>query len=324
VRKRRRWPYWFLATLLALGTAAVLIAMQPTFGVGPEVQAMVQADRLRAHVKMLAETLVPRDHTHVENLDRAAAYIHGELAATGAQVSEQPFVANGRTYRNVIATYGPRSGERIVVGAHYDAFEALPAADDNASGVAGLIELGRLLGAEAPKMRTELVAYTLEEPPYFDTDLMGSSVHARTLKKERLHVRAMLSLEMIGYFSDAPHSQSFPTSLLGLLYPTTGNYITVIGRIGGGSLVRKVKKAMRGATPLPVHSMNGPRFLPGIDFSDHASYWDEGFPAAMITDTAFYRNDRYHTARDTPDTLDYDRMGMVVKGVYAAVKALAE
>jgi Zn-dependent M28 family amino/carboxypeptidase len=284
----------------------------------------VDAARLEAHVRMLSETLGPRDEGHPENLDRVAAYLRKEFEqAKAAAVWEQPFESRGRTYRNVIASFGPRTNELIVVGAHYDTAGALPGADDNASGVAGLIELAYLLGRTPPAMRVELVAFTLEEPPYFRSPLMGSAVHAASLRAQGTSVRAMISLEMIGYFSDRPDSQQYPVALLKALYPSRGNFITVVGKLDQGRTLRRVKGAMHGASPLPVYSINAPRAIPGVDFSDHLNYWNQGYDAVMITDTAFYRNPNYHTFTDTPETLDYRRMAMVVQGVYAAVGALA-
>jgi hypothetical protein len=131
----------------------------------------------------------------------------------------------------------------------------------------------------------------------------------------------MISLEMIGYFSDAKKSQSFPIPLLNLFYPSKGDFVTVVGKLDQISVVRRVKKAMQIATPLPVYSINAPILIGGIDFSDHRNYWQEGYEAVMVTDTAFYRNQNYHTVRDTADTLDYQRMSMVVAGVYASVLA---
>jgi Zn-dependent M28 family amino/carboxypeptidase len=189
--------------------------------------------------------------------------------------------------------------------------------------VAGLIELAHLLGKESLQTRVELVAFTLEEPPYFRTQYMGSAVHAAALKRQNVPVRLMLSLEMIGYFTDAPDSQSFPLSVLRYFYPSQGNFIAVIGKIGQGSLTRRVKRAMRGASELPVYSLNAPVGVAGIDFSDHLNYWNAGYQAAMITDTAFYRNPNYHSSGDTPNTLDYKRMALVVQGVCAAVRAEA-
>lgn len=288
------------------------------------VLVAVAPERLGTHVQALAREFVPRDFSHPENLDRAAAYIGAELERAGGAVAEQTFEAGGRTYRNVIASFGPESGERIVVGAHYDAAGPFPAADDNASGVAGLIELAHLLGSASLGARVELVAYPLEEPPFFRTPQMGSAVHAASLREQAVRVRAMMSLEMIGYFTDAPNSQHFPLGILRAFYPSKGNFITVVGKLGKASVVRRIKRAMRSASPLPVHSINAPRWIPGVDFSDHVNYWDAGYDAVMITDTAFYRNPYYHSALDRPETLDYRRMAMVVQGVYAAVLSLAQ
>lgn len=285
--------------------------------------AAVSPARLEAHVRTLSSEFLPRDFAHPENLDGAAAYIRSAFEQTGAAVSDQPYEAGGATYRNVIASFGPDTPERIVIGAHYDAAGPFPGADDNVSGVAGLLELAHLLGQAPPPVRVELVAYSLEEPPYFRSPYMGSAVHARALVEQGVRVRAMLSLEMIGYFTDAPRSQRFPLGILRAFYPSEGNFITVVGKLGQGRVVRRVKRAMRRASTLPVHSLNAPRWIPGVDFSDHVNYWDAGWDAVMITDTAFYRNPYYHTAQDTADTLDYQRMAQVVQGVHAAVLDLA-
>ena len=176
-----------------------------------------------------------------------------------------------------------------------------------------------MFARQPPSMRVELVAFSLEEPPYFGTTGMGSSVHAESLRKQNIRVRAMFSLEMIGYFSDAPNSQRFPVGVLSALYPSTGNFVSVVGRLSDWSLVRRTKASMRKASSLPVYSINAPSFVPGVDFSDQRNYWHAGYSALMITDTAFYRNSNYHTAQDTAEKLDYKRMALVVEGVYAAV-----
>ena len=326
-RRRRIIKFMLLVVLIVL---LLLIGLwfwmtQPLLShATPSSQRTVDPVRLEAHVRKLSVELTPRDERHIENLDRVAAYIKDEFSQTTASVSEQPYRVQGKSYRNVMAEFGPDSAERIVVGAHYDAAGPLPGADDNASGVAGLIELARLLARQPPPMRVELVAFTMEEPPYFHTTGMGSSVHAQSLRKQNIRVRAMFSLEMIGYFSDAPNSQRFPGAALSALYPSTGNFIGVVGRLGDWSLVRRAKAAMRKASPLPVYSINAPSFVPGVDLSDHVNYWHAGYTAVMITDTAFYRNLNYHTAQDTAEKLDYKRMALVVEGVYAAVVDLAE
>jgi hypothetical protein len=325
--RRRRIVKLMLFVVLAGAFVAVSVCIwvaQPLFAKPSLAQARrIDPEQLRKHVVMLSEQLSPRDQNSVANLDRAAAYIRDRFAANRARVTEQPFEVAGQTYRNVIASFGPEAGERIVIGAHYDAYQRYPAADDNASGVAGLLELAGLLAKENLAVRVDLVAYTLEEPPYFYTSHMGSVVHAESLKHQGVKVRLMISLEMIGYFSDADDSQSFPISLLRLLYPSRGNFVSVVGSIGDGLLVRRLKSTMLTASPLPVYSINAPRFVPGIDFSDHLSYWQAGYPAVMITDTAFYRNHNYHTANDTAEKLDYTRMTMVVEDVAAVVRDLS-
>lgn len=298
--------------------------MLPTMR-SPRLPPAVDPARLEAHVRALAVDFIPRDDEHPENLDQAAAYIRREMEQAGGRAEDQPFEARGKTYRNVIAKFGPDARERIVVGAHYDAAGPYPGADDNASGVAGLIELAFLLGKGGPlPVQVELVAYTLEEPPYFASLAMGSATHAASLKKQGVKVRAMIALEMIGYFTDEPDSQELPAPFLKLFYPSTGNFIAVVGKLSQGRLVRKIKNAMkRAAAPLPVESINAPESLPGVDFSDHRNYWAVGYPAVMITDTAFFRNPNYHMPSDKPETLDYRNMARVVEGVYGAVKALA-
>ena len=316
-------------SLMILGVLALLIAVwvvvtQPLLSESQAKDAVsVDPARLEAHVRTLSEVLSPRDAACLQNLDRVAAYVREEFEQARGQVSEQTYEVEGETYCNVIALFGPETEERIVVVAHYDAAGPGPGADDNASGVAGLIELAGLLVKTPLPLRVELVASALEEPPFFRTPLMGSAIHASSLKGQGVKVRIMVSLEMIGFFSDAPQSQGFPISILRFFYPTWGNFAAVVGKLGQGSAVRRVKKAMRGASTLPVYSINAPRLVPGIDFSDHLNYWDAGYRAVMITDTAFYRNPAYHTFQDTPDTLDYGRMALVVQGVYAAVLASA-
>jgi Zn-dependent M28 family amino/carboxypeptidase len=218
----------------------------------------------------------------------------------------------------------PAGTPRIVVGAHYDAFEETPGADDNASAVAGLLELARVLAERKPQLacQLELVAFTLEEPPFFRTQAMGSAIHARYLVEKRIKVRAMICLEMIGCFTDEPGSQQMPMGWLRKYYPKEGNFILVVGALGGKKLTRTVKEAMIRASDLPVLSISAPKAIEGIDFSDHLNYWKHGFDDVMLTDTAFYRNPRYHTKDDTPDTLDYVRMAKVVEGLYSAVLAL--
>jgi len=307
--------------ILFLGAAWWVIA-QPTWRKQPRATVAADPAQLESHVRTLSESFHPRNFRQVDNLNATADYIAGHFASAGGRVSTQPFSVNGAEYRNVSAQFGPKEGPRWIIGAHYDTHDDTPGADDNASGVAGLLELARLFGENPPDARIELVAYPLEEPPFFGSGQMGSARHAQALNLETDPVRGVVVLEMIGYFSDEHGSQRHPSQLLRLIYPEKGNFITVVGRWEDRRFVKQMKGAMQGATPLPVESIAAPVEVPGIDFSDHRNYWPLDLPAIMITDTAFYRNDHYHTAGDTYDTLDYERMAMAVTAVRAAILTL--
>jgi len=284
----------------------------------PTTAVLERASRLEAHVRFLAEDCQPRNWERTDNLDKAADYIAQSLRASGTAVQEAPYTVQGHTYRNLIATYGPQGGPVLVIGAYYDACGETPGADDNASGVAALLEIAREFGKRPPAERVDLVAFTLEEPPFFRTQDMGSARHAQGLLEQKTPLRGMIALEMLGRFSNAPGSQDYPSCLLRPFYPDRGDFVAVVGRFSDLGLARRVKKAMQLASGLPVVSINAPRFIPGLDFSDHHPYWDRGFKAVMITDTAFYRNHDYHEAEDTPERLDYRRLAEVVEGVLAA------
>lgn len=266
----------------------------------------------------------PRTADHFANLQRAAEYIFAQLKSTSADVSYQDLLVDGRKYKNIIARYGPKSGALMVIGAHYDAHghvDPIPTrsvhtlgADDNASDVAGLIQLAKLLHQNQPNRSVELLAYTLKEPPFFRMSDTGSAYHARALAAQNLSVYLMISPETIGDFSDQPNSQDYPVRGLSALYADTGNFITIVGNVSHFNATRKVKALMRGATDLPIFSINAPPLLTGIDFSDHLNYWAHDMPALMISDTAFMRNKHYHLAGDTYDKLDYVRMAKLVQG----------
>jgi Zn-dependent M28 family amino/carboxypeptidase len=325
------WIAFCLALPLAVAGVAALIT-QPVFR--PSAQApspAVDPAVLETHVRMLSETLHPRCYDHPENLDAAVRYVERHFVAAGGRTRVQKFSVDELEYSNVIAEFGPEDGAALIVGAHYDSEgetrnppRYTPGADDNASGTAALLALADLLGRHPPAKRVQLVAYCLEEPPFFATDNMGSAAHAELLNRDRVPVIGMIALEMVGYFSDAPGSQSYPAGIMSLLYPDKGNFIGVVGGFHDMALTRRVKEAMIGASDLPVCSVNAPSLVPGIDYSDHRNYWRYGHEAVMITDTAFYRNTRYHENEDTADTLDYKRMAKVVQGVSAAVMALAD
>ena len=286
--------------------------------------ALAQTDsaKLVEHVRWLTSTKQPRTFVYKSVLDSVSLHIKSVLEPYADTVHFQDFKVFGATYRNVIASFGPRDAERIVVGAHYDVCGDQPGADDNASGVAGLLELGRMLSTDSTlKYRIDLVAYSLEEPPYFRSPSMGSFIHAKSLKDSGVKVKGMVSLEMIGFFSKARRSQQYPVGLMKLFYGGKGDYVAIVRKFSDGKFSRKFTRHTKKASDLSVKSFKGPRWLPGIDYSDHMNYWDMGISAVMITDTSFYRNRNYHQKTDTIETLDFEMMAKVVNGVY---KALAE
>ncbi len=270
----------------------------------------------------------PRDHEHPENLERVARYITSQLEGPNAHVTQQVYEAWDKSYRNVSVLFGDPAAPRLVLGAHYDtdARTRTPGADDNASGVAVLIELARRLHESPPTgaIAVELVAYTLEEDPGFASRNMGSMRHAAMLKDTGVQVIGMVSLEMLGFFTDEPGSQKFPLPAMAERYPDTGNFIAVVGRPEDQTMIAGVEAIMKRAAEDPaVYSLAAPAVVRGIALSDHSSYWRHGYTAVMISDTSFYRNPHYHTPNDTPETLDYRRMAGVLDQVEAVVRHLA-
>ncbi len=279
----------------------------------------VRIENLEATVRFLTSISPARSFSNPDSMKRAADYISQKFQEYGLEPSQQEFMAAGRRYVNIIASAGPREGNRVIVGAHYDVCGNQPGADDNASGVAGLLDIARFAKEHesALRYRIDFVAYALEEPPFFGTTQMGSYAHAESLYKNNVRVKGMICLEMIGFFTDAKKSQSYPLSILRLFYPTTGNFISVVGNFGSSSLANNMARHLK-ATTVGVSKLQAPSFLTGVDFSDHRNYWKFGYEAVMVTDTAFYRNANYHEKTDTISTLDFKRCSKWSKGCAGA------
>ena len=277
---------------------------------------LVSQENLKAHTQFLSTINPPRSYKNTESLVRCADYIARNFSDFGFKVSRQHYNDGGHSFQNIIAKYNPEKKERVILGAHYDVCGNFAGADDNASGVAGMIEIARLVAENQPVLEygIDFVAYSTEEPPYFGTELMGSAVHADSVIKESL--KMMIVLEMIGYYSSEANSQTYPIEALKYFYPSTADFIAIVGRTAEFSEVRRFKKNMISSCMTEVKSINTPVVFVGIDFSDHRNYWNRDMKAIMITNTAFYRNKNYHTANDTPETLDFDKMTEVVKGAY--------
>jgi Zn-dependent M28 family amino/carboxypeptidase len=277
---------------------------------------------IKSHLTAITKTGEFRTYKNIDQLNKTAEYIKSVFNQYADSVFIQAYLVNGQVYKNVICSYGTQNTKRIIVGAHYDVCDNQEGADDNASGVIGLLELSRLLKGQKLKQRIDLVAYTLEEPPYFRTEYMGSYIHAKSLVDNKTEVYGMVSLEMIGYFRDEKKSQSYPIGLLSLFYGNKGNYITLIKKFGAGRFTRKFCRTYKQTRAIKTKKFAGPPALPGIDFSDHLNYWKFGFSALMLTDTAFFRNKNYHEPTDTMETLDLKMMAKVIDGVYNTLTTL--
>jgi Peptidase family M28 len=281
------------------------------------------AQSLKRHIATIAE----REHNvvHYEELEKVARYIEATLASLGYAVGRQEFFADGKPVRNIDVVIEPagRSAdpEVIVVGAHYDSVFGSPGANDNGSGVAAVIELARLLrdldGVGAKRIR--LAFFVNEEPPYFMTEAMGSLQYGRALARRRERVVAMYSLETIGFYSSEPGSQVYPAPF-GLMFPDRGDFIAFVGMMGSRALVRETMRSFRSHTSFPTIGGVAPRFVPGIAWSDHWAFAEQGFQAVMITDTAPFRYPHYHRPSDTPDKVDTEKVARVVKGMERVIR----
>ncbi len=280
---------------------------------------------LERSVQRLAGEIGSRGYLQKQALDASIKYITTEFKSYGYDPFFQTYTVNGREYKNIwIEKKGTGLPDKVlVVGAHYDTVSGTPGADDNASGVAGLLELARILADEPMKKTVQFAAFTLEEPPFFRSRSMGSYVYAKGLKDAGTDVEGMICLESIGYFIDEPGSQQFPLPFFRLFYPDTGNFITFVGDIRSKGFLERAKESFVKGSDLPLESLSAFSIVPGVDLSDHRSFWKFGFKALMVTDTAFYRNPNYHGPADTADTLDYSRMAEVVMGLRMTILELA-
>jgi len=307
-----------LRGLIALLTLAASICA-PSTTLADEKPTRL-ASLLETHVLKLTGTEHPRSYMHLESLSAAADYIEAELKKAGITTKRQEYEAFGKTFRNILCRIETGSPKTVVLGAHYDVCGPGPGADDNASGVAGLIELARILqlNKEQLKYNVEIIAFTNEEPPFFRTKDMGSYIHAQSLRNRKQTIEYVVVLEMIGFYSDEAESQTYPIPSMRKIYPSSGNFVAVVGNDHSADAVASIKQAIQKNTNVDCQSLIAPPSLKGMDFSDHLNYWALGMKAVMITDTAFYRNKNYHQQTDKPTTLDYNKMAEVVKGLAAS------
>ncbi|PIE87248.1 MAG: peptidase M28 [Bacteroidetes bacterium] len=281
----------------------------------------------RLEIRKQLDTIVNREgfrmYEDTATLNAVGVYIENEFKKHTTKVYRQCFIIQNKEYFNVVGLVGDTTKPRIVVGAHYDVCESLPGADDNGTGVVGLLQaIKQLKGDTLGNYCFEFVAYTLEEPPFFGSQYMGSYVHAESLHERNVEVFGMVSLEMIGYFSTEKKSQDYPLRILSLFYGNKGDYITVVRKFKKGEFARKFSGKYKRSDRIRTKKFTGPRYLTGIDFSDHRNYWDFDYDAIMLTDTAFYRNKNYHKSSDTVDTIDFERMALTIEALVITLRKL--
>jgi hypothetical protein len=280
---------------------------------------------LRRDVGALAGEVGERNMGRSGSLESAASKVDDELTLMGYGPKLDSYVVDGKPVVNVeVVRKGKVPSEIVVVGAHYDSARGTVGADDNASGVAVMIEIARALSRTPPSRRTiRFVAFVNEEPPYFWKESMGSLHYARNCEKRGEDIRVMISLESLGYYRDEPGTQKYPP-IVSWLYPNRGDFVAFVGNTSSRSLVREAIGTFRNSAQFPSEGAALPGFVSGVGWSDHWSFWQVGYPALMVTDTATFRNPSYHTPQDTPDTLDYERLARVTNGLLAVVNQLAQ
>jgi hypothetical protein len=335
-RHRRRWR------LILLGLAIVLLLVMFALFVCWWTMIFMPGESYRGKLALLDETQrTLRDelqsdvehlamHIGERNLGRypalceAANYIEQQLAAAGYRVERQTFQVRGLDCHNIEAELRgtTKPDEIVVIGAHYDSVVGTPGANDNGSGTAAMLALARALAGTKTERTLRFVAFVNEEPPYFQTPDMGSWVYARRCRQRDEKLTAVLSLETIGYYTDQPHSQQYPPPFASF-YPSEGNFIAVVGNVASRELVTQIVDAFRRHAQFPSEGGAVPGDIEGIGWSDHWSFWQEGYSAAMITDTAPFRYPYYHHPQDTPDKLNFDHMSRVVDGLEAVIGELA-
>lgn len=316
------WLLWYMVKVPGASYAG---ALEPLTG-----EEQLIAANLRRHIAAIAS----REHNvfHAAELEASAQYIEKTLAGLGHALAAQRYtvpdnqrVSRPAEVRNIEVELrgGARASEIVIVGAHYDSVLGAPGANDNGSGVAAVLELARLLKDAKPARTLRCVLFVNEEPPFDQTAAMGSRVYARRSRERGENIVTMFSLETIGYYSDAPGSQRYPFPF-SLFYPSTGNFIAFVSNLSSRALLHESLASFRRHAAFPSEGVAAPAFIPGVDWSDHWSFWQEGWPALMVTDTAPYRYPHYHSAGDTPDKVDYERLARVVTGLHRMMLDLAQ
>jgi hypothetical protein len=308
--------------LLVFKLTTLVIWMEPCLGgAGDMIDLHITEQNLKAHVEALTKTIGERSVSRRWNLDKTAEYIEAFYQGINVDSKREPYLYGKNTVSNIVAeiVFTNRDSKVFLIGAHYDSLKGTVGADDNASSVAVQLEVARVLArlkaTETLDLAVRFVSFALEEPPAYGTRSMGSRVYARKAKKEKERIDGMICLEMVGYTCQEPGCQTYPFPLMFLDYPKTGNYIGIVGNYRSRELTGSLFQSFEENEALPVVKLTVPwsgYLIPNVRLSDHASFWDRGYKAVMITDTAFYRNPHYHRRSDTMDKLDFPFMSQLV------------
>jgi Zn-dependent M28 family amino/carboxypeptidase len=282
------------------------------------MSAEAVARNLHRHVSWLSDQIGERHMWKQGSLERAADYIASELESAGYHPIRQKFHAYGKPVCNLLAVKPGATHETIVIGAHYDTVPGSAGADDNASAVAGLLELARLMKSGSSRYTIHFAAFANEESPSFGSDYMGSMRYARFLRDNSEKVAFMVCLEMIGFF-DKQRPQRYPLRAMRFFYPSRADFIAVVSNMASGRTAFSLASRMRARSDIAVACLVAPLPIGGIERSDHSAFWHYGFKAVMITDTAQYRNANYHRETDTIATLNFDAMSQVVTALHGAI-----
>ncbi len=310
------------AALSLLAAYFWIVNMPGETGRRPMGSQPVDSADLQRHVHALAVSIGERHAGKLQQLNQTADYIVKQFEHTGLTVSNQAYTAYGTQFRNVVAKLNGETDNILVVGAHYDSVPGSPAANDNASGVAALLELAALNANQRFHRTVHFVAFANEELPHSGTDAMGSVTYVGRAKQNGENIIAMISLETIGYYTDEPNSQNYPAPLA-WLYPDRGNFVAFIGNLRSRQLVRTAIASFRSHAAIASEGIAAPNLLRDVSRSDHASFWQHGYPAIMVTDTAPFRYPYYHTSQDTPDKIDFTRLTQVTAGLNHVIRDLA-
>jgi Zn-dependent M28 family amino/carboxypeptidase len=282
------------------------------------------AMELRQDVTRLAVEIGERNvRNRPKQLAQAADCIAAQFNVAGYDVRRQEYTVEDTSCCNLeVEILGTtRHEEIVIVGAHYDTLPGTPGANDNTSGVAAVLALARRFAPQTTDRTLRFVAFVNEESPYAHTEQMGSRVYSRRCRERGESVVAMMSLETMGYYDDRPGSQKYPPPI-GSLYPSEGNFIGFVGNLASGDLVCQVVQTFRESEPFPCEGAALPEAIARVGDSDHASFWHEGYPALMVTDTANFRYPFYHMPEDTIDKVNFDRLARVVRGLEKVVAEL--